>query len=242
MDNHFDTEIAQTYDEDVAFKASAEDLAMTVQVLRELAGNGRALEFAIGTGRVAIPLAAAGVTVVGNEFSQAMVDQMRAKPGGADIPVGIGDMASLRSEGTFSLVYLVFNTINNLESLEAQMDCFANAARHLEPGGAFVVEVGVPQLQRLPEGERYVPFKISETHWGVDEYDVVSQTMISHHLYLEGDKARQVSVPFRYVWPSELDIMARAAGMVLRHRWADWDKSPFNERSKSHLSVWVKEG
>lgn len=238
-DGYFGEEIAAHYDDDPAMFDPAL-LARTVGFLRDHARGGAALEFAVGTGRVALPLAAAGVPVAGIELSQAMVARMRAKPGGADIPTVIGDMTTARVEGVFSLVYLVFNTIMNLTTQEAQVACFQNAAAHLAPGGVFVVEVMLPQLQRLPEGERFVPFEISDNHWDVDEYDLTTQGQVSHHLHFEGNTVRRNSVPFRYVWPSELDLMARLAGMELVERWADWDRAPFDSASTKHVSVWKR--
>jgi SAM-dependent methyltransferase len=211
-----------------------ESVDPVVDLLAELAGGGGALELAIGTGRIALPLAARGVRVAGIDLSEPMVAQLRAKPGGADIPVTIGDIATTRAEGTYGVVYLVYNTINNLTTQDAQVACFENAARHLEPGGAFVVEVGVPDLQRLPPGERYVTFAVDDDYIGVDEYDVVGQGLISHHQ----STGSRISMPFRYVWPSELDLMARIAGLRLRDRWADWHRSPFTAASRSHVSVW----
>ena len=240
MDNHFDTDVAATYDDDpAAFDPVL--LEATTRRLADLAAGGPALEFAIGTGRVALPLQARGVPVQGIEFSPAMIARLREKPGG-DMPVAVGDMASLRVPGTFSLVYLVYNTINNLTTQAAQVACFRNAAAHLRPGGAFVVEVGVPGLQRLPEGERFVPFEVSEDHWGIDEYDTVSQAQWSHHLHRRDGVLVRNSVPFRYVWPSELDLMARIAGMELESRHADWLGTAFRADSTSHVSVWRKPG
>jgi SAM-dependent methyltransferase len=227
---------AERYDDGLGEMGAAATISATVDVLAELAGDGRALELAIGTGRIALPLAARGVAVSGIELSEPMVAQLRAKPGGAGIPVTLGDMTTTRVEGTFTLVYLVFNTINNLTTQDAQVACFENAARHLEPGGSFLIEVGVPDLQRLPPGERFVPFSVTPAHVGVDEYDVVEQGLISHHYGRSG----QISMPFRYVWPSELDLMARIAGMTLRDRWQDWDGAQFTADSRKHVSVWVK--
>ena len=165
---------------------------------------------------------------------------MRAKPGAQDIPVTIGDMATATVEGTFSLVYLVFNTIGNLTTQDAQVDCFANAAKHLQPGGRFVIETGLPQLQRLPPGETVRPFHLSETHLGFDEYDIANQGLISHHFELRDGHYEKSSVPFRYTWPAELDLMARLAGFALEHRWSDWDRTPFTSESEKHVSVWRK--
>ncbi|MES1246585.1 MAG: class I SAM-dependent methyltransferase [Actinomycetota bacterium] len=170
----------------------------------------------------------------GIDLSAPMVEQLRSKPGGETIPVTIGDMTSTRLDTTFSLVYLVFNTIENLTTQELQVACFANAAAHLDPGGVFLIEVEVPKLQQLPPGERYVPFHVGENHVGIDEYDVVTQGLVSHHVTARG----KASTPFRYVWPSELDLMARLAGMTLRDRWSDWSRSPFTATSEKHVSVW----
>jgi hypothetical protein len=211
-----------------------------VEVLAELAGDGRALEFAIGTGRIALPLAARGVDVHGLELSEAMVEQLRQKPGGGQLHVTIGDMTSARVEGTFRLVYLVFNTIGNLITQSEQVACFANAAAHLQPGGCFVVEVGVPELRRLPPGDRHVVFHADGENWGIDEYDTACQSLVSHHLRLDGNALRHRAFPFRYVWPAELDLMARLAGMTLVSRWADWHRRPFDHESTSHVSVWGK--
>jgi SAM-dependent methyltransferase len=223
---------AARYDEALGPMGDPAAIAATVDVLAGLAGDGAALELAIGTGRIALPLAARGVPVTGIDLSEPMVAQLRAKPGGAELPVAIGDMATTRVDGTFRLAYIVFNSINNLTTQDAQVACFENAARHLEDGGCFVVEVGVPDLRRLPPGERYVAFSAR----GIDEYDVVTQGLISHHFRDNW----HVSVPFRYVWPSELDLMARLAGMSLRERWEDWQRSPFTSESRSHVSVWEK--
>jgi len=209
-----------------------------VDFLAELAGDGDVLELGIGTGRVALPLARRGVRVRGIDLSEAMVARLRAKPGGEEIDVAIGDFATTRVEGTFSLAYLVFNTINNLTTQAAQVACFQNVAAHLEPGGSFVIEVGVPGLQRLPPGETFQAFDVSATHLGLDEYDVVSQGLISHHYSLVDGAWEAASIPFRYVWPSELDLMARLAGMKLRDRFGDWNREPFTSESRKHVSVW----
>jgi SAM-dependent methyltransferase len=232
-------DLAAGYDAGLGPMGEPETIDPAVDLLAELAGDGRALELAIGTGRIALPLAARGVDVAGIDLSEPMVEQLRAKPGGAEIPVVIGDMTTTRVDGTFRLVYLVFNSIDNLTTQDAQVACFENAARHLEPGGCFVIEVHVPDLRRLLPGERYVPFSVTPTHAGIDEYDVVRQGLISHHYSVREGGWRQVSMPFRYVWPSELDLMARIAGMTLRDRWADWDRSPFTAESRKHVSVWT---
>ena len=239
QDGYFGGRVAASYDLDLAGTGRAE-VGPTVDLLRELAQGGRALELAIGTGRVALPLASTGVPVAGIELSQAMVQRLRAKPGGTAIEVAIGDMATTHVPGPFALVYLVFNTINNLTTQEAQIGCFANAAAHLQPGGRFLIEVGVPSLQRLPRGETRLAFAHSATHWGIDEFDVVTQGLTSHHIRLRDGSWEQLSVPFRYVWPAELDLMARLAGLSLEERWGGWEREPFSGLSESHVSVWRK--
>jgi SAM-dependent methyltransferase len=236
--NHFGEEVAARYDDLAADMFAPEVVQPAVDFLVELAGGGSALEFGIGTGRIALPLAQRGVDVRGIELSEAMVARLRPKPGGEDIAVTIGDFATTTVNARFSLVYLVWNTINNLTTQHQQVACFANAAAHLESGGCFVIEVGVPKLRRLPPGQTYVPFDVSPEHLGFDEYDVVNQGLVSHHYYpLAG---QQVSMPFRYVWPAELDLMARLAGMSLRERWSDWNRAPFRAESTKHVSVWRK--
>jgi SAM-dependent methyltransferase len=239
-DGYFDESVAATYDEDSAERFDPAILEPAVDFLAELAGSGPALEFAIGTGRIALPLAERGVPVHGIDISTAMVERLRAKPGGDDIAVTIGDFATTRVDGSFSLVYLVYNTIGNLTTQDAQVACFRNAAAHLEAGGTFVIEVGVPELQRLPPGETGHVFDIGEDRWGIDEYDVARQGLISHHFWIQEGRAEHFSMPFRYVWPSELDLMAQLAGMTLRERCAGWTRGPFTSESRSHVSVWEK--
>lgn len=241
-DGYFDEPVAARYDESAELGGMfAPDVVRpAVDFLAQVAGDGPALELGIGTGRIALPLAARGVTVHGIELSRAMVARLRAKPGGDAIPVTIGDFATVRADGQFRVAYLVFNTIMNLTSQAAQVACFRNVAAHLEPGGSFVIEVGVPGLRRLPPGERFVVFDFGERHWGVDEYDVANQGLISHHFELVGDRIEKNSGPFRYVWPSELDLMAQMAGMRLRERWAGWQREPFTSESDQHVSVWEK--
>lgn len=235
----FGPEVAASYDEHVAEMYDAPLLDATVDRLAELAGGGRALELGIGTGRVALPLAARGVEVHGIDLSEAMLARLAEKPGGERIPVVAGDFATTRVAGDFALVYLVFNTINNLTSQGEQVACFANAARHLSPGGHFVIEVSVPQLSRLAPGETVVPFSVTEEHLGFDEYDLRSQGLVSHHFYRQADgRFERRSIPFRYVWPAELDLMAQLAGMALVDRWAGWRREPFTSDSESHVSVW----
>jgi len=240
-ENHFGEDVAARYDDpdDEMFQPAA--IEPVVEFLAELAGDGAALELGIGTGRIALPLTGRGVPVHGIDLSEVMVARLRAKPGGERIEVAIGDFATTRVEGRFTVAYLVYNTINNLTTQDEQVACFENAAAHLEPGGCFVIEVGIPQLQRVPPGEIYRPFTVSETRLGFDEYDVVSQGLVSHHYRrLEDGNLAGRSIPFRYVWPSELDLMARLAGMRLRVRFGDWNREPFTRVSRKHVSVWEK--
>ena len=231
--------IAADYDDPDDEMFGAELLDRTVAFLADHARGGPALEFAIGTGRVALPLSAAGVDVSGMDLSPAMLARLRAKPGAERIGVTAGDIAQARAPGSYSLVYLVFNTIMNLTTQDEQVACFVNAAAHLEDGGRFVVEV-VPDLQRLPVGETIRPFALSATRLGFDEYDVVNQGLVSHHHRVAGSRVDTNSMPFRYVWPAELDLMARLAGLAPLERWADWDRLPFAPDSTRHVSVWQK--
>jgi SAM-dependent methyltransferase len=239
-EDHFGEHVAERYDESVAGMFGPEAVGPVVDFLAALAGDGAALELGIGTGRIALPLAERGVRVHGIDLSEAMVERLRAKPGGESIDVAIGDFATTTVEGSFSLAYLVFNTINNLTTQDEQVTCFRNVAAHLEPGGCFVIEVGVPDLQRLPRGEIFRPLYVRPANIGFDEYDVVSQGLISHHYRVAKDGLEVLSIPFRYVWPSELDLMARLAGMTLRERWAGWKREPFTSESDKHISVWEK--
>jgi SAM-dependent methyltransferase len=239
-ENHFGERVAARYDDSSAEMFRPEVVEPAVDFLAELAGDGAALELGIGTGRIALPLARRGVRVHGIDLSEAMVARLRAKPGAERIEVTIGDFATTTVEGRFSVAYLVFNTINNLTTQDEQVACFQNVATHLEPGGCFVIEVGVPQLQRLPPGETVRPFDVSPTHLGFDEYDVAAQGLISHHYSIVDGELEVVSMPFRYVWPAELDLMARLAGMRLRERWAGWEREPFTSDSRKHVSVWEK--
>ena len=238
-DGYFDERVAATYDDDADMFDSAV-VEPVVDLLVELAGSGRALELGIGTGRIALPLAQRGLPVHGIELSQAMVARLRAKPGGEDIGVTIGDFATATVDGSFSLAYLVFNTIMNLTTQAAQVACFRNVAAHLEPGGCFVIEVEVPGLQRLPPGETMQVIYVSETSWGFDEIDVASQGLVSHHFDVVDGSVERVSIPFRYAWPAELDLMAEMAGMGLRERWSGWQREPFTSDSRKHVSVWEK--
>jgi SAM-dependent methyltransferase len=237
-DGYFDERVAARYDESSAEMFDPAVVDPVVDLLAEVAGNGRALELGIGTGRIALPLAQRGVSVHGIELSKAMVARLRAKPGGGDIEVTIGDFATTTVDGSFSVAYLVFNTIMNLTTQAAQVACFRNVAAHLEPGGCFVIEVGVPELQRLPPGETIRAFHVGETRWGFDEIDVATQSLTSHHFELVAGTVERFSAPFRYVWPSELDLMAELAGMVLRERWGGWKREPFTSESRQHVSIW----
>ena len=239
-DGYFGEDVAARYDESSAEMFDPAVVEPAVAFLAQLAGAGRALELGVGTGRIALPLARRGVPVHGIELSNAMVSRLRAKPGGDEIGVTIGDFATATADGKFSVAYLVFNTIGNLTTQDAQIACFRNVARHLEPGGCFVIEVGIPELRRLPPGETFRVFDSSETHWGVDEFDVANQGLVSHHFSIVDGRWQLLSMPFRYVWPSELDLMAELAGMKLRERWSDWSREEFTAESRKHISVWEK--
>lgn len=245
-DGYFGEAVAAHYDDTSDEMFTPEAIDPAVELIAGLAeeqgspGASRALEFGIGTGRIALPLTGRGVPVHGIDMSRAMVERLRAKPGGADIGVTIGDFATTRVDGDFTVAYLVFNTINNLTTQDAQVDCFRNAAAHLVPGGCFVIEVGVPDLRRLPPGQNAVPYRVGPDRLGFDTYDVATQGMRSHHVMVVDGRTEHWSLPFRYVWPSELDLMARLAGMRLRDRWADWNREPFTSESRKHVSVWEK--
>jgi hypothetical protein len=238
--DHFGQEVAARYDEDEAAMFASAALEPAVDFLVALAGDRPALELGIGTGRVALPLRERGVVMHGIDLSTAMVERLRAKPGGAQIPVVIGDFATATAGRDFGLAYLVFNTIGNLTTQAEQVACFHNVAGHLAPGGHFVIEVGVPGVRGLPDGETYRVFEVSEDHVGIDEYDVVTQSLVSHHIYRDGDSWRRGSTPFRYAWPAELDLMAQLAGLTLVERWGDWDRSAYDLASTKHISVWRK--
>ena len=237
----WDQEISAAYDQSTASMFAPEVLGPTLELLTELAGNGAALEFAVGTGRVALPLSERGIDVQGIELSPHMVEQMRSKAGAERVPVTIGDMAETRVDGSFALVYLVFNTIMNLTTQAEQVATFMNAAAHLQPGGCFVVEVVVPQLRRLPAGEPGRVFTMEEGHVGIETFDdLVGQISWSHHwMDVDGRLVRH-SAPYRYIWPSELDLMAQLAGLRLRDRWADWRRAPFVDDSRSQIAVYEK--
>lgn len=235
----WDDETASVYDAEAADMFRPEVVDPAVDLLAGLADGGNALELAIGTGRIGIPLLRRGVPVTGIELSAPMAERLRAKVGADELPVVIGDMATTRVPGEFSLVYLVFNSITNLRTQAEQVACFRNAAAHLAPGGRFVVEVYVPPLRRLPPGQVAVPFDVSETHTGFDTFDLVTQESQSHHYTRTADGTTRYDVgTFRYVWPSELDLMAQLAGMELERRTEDWQGTPFTSDSETHVSVW----
>lgn len=234
-------ETAARYDADSAERFAPEVLDPTVDRLERLADDGPALELAIGTGRVGVPLAARGVPVTGIELSEPMVAQLRRKVDEEQIPVHVGDMATtvVPGAGTFSLVYLVWNSISNLRTQAEQVQCFRNAAHHLRPGGRFVIDLWVPPIQRLAPGEMAVPMVIGDGHLVFDTYDLVTQECTSHHYRRQDDgSVRYGAGHFRYIWPAECDLMAQLAGMQLESRWADWNGSPFTATSESHVSVW----
>jgi SAM-dependent methyltransferase len=233
-EDYFEGPVAERYDSGLGEWGDPAVIASTVDFLAELAGDRAALELAIGTGRIALPLAARGVRVHGIDLSPDMVAQLRAKPGGDDIPVAIGDLATTQVGEGFSLAYLVFNTIGNLTTQEAQAACFQNVAGQLRSGGCFVVEVGVRAREPLHV------FDLSETHVGIDEYDASTQRLVSHHFNLVDGRWELRSIPFRSVSPAELDLMARLAGMRLRERWSSWTREPFTAESRRHVSVWEK--
>jgi SAM-dependent methyltransferase len=240
-EDHFGEDVATRYDDSSDPQFHPDVIDQTVDLLIELVGDGAALEFAIGTGRIALPLLLRGVPVSGIELSPAMIERLYAKQGGQQIDVTIGDMTTSKVNGCFQLVYLVYNTIGNLLTQDEQIACFANAGDHLDPGGHFVVEVGVPDLRRLPPGEDTRVFSHGPGYVGYDHYtDLADQQAVSHHVFGDETGTREVTTPFRYVWPSELDLMARLAGLELAHRWGWWDRSPFTGDSRMHVSVWRK--
>jgi SAM-dependent methyltransferase len=239
--DYFAGQIAQEYDAGVAASFAATIVDPVVDRLLELAGGGTCLEFAIGTGRIALPLRARGATVEGIEFSADMIAELRKKPDAAEIRVMRGDMSTIDMGKTYTVVFLVFNTIMNLCTQDAQVQCFKNAAKHLDPGGKFVVEVMMPDFRRYPPGATGVPFEVAPQHIGIDTYVVSQQLLTSHHIDVgQAGSARYYSVPFRYVWPAELDLMAQLAGMRLFSRHADWIATPFDDSSRAHVSVWEK--
>jgi SAM-dependent methyltransferase len=237
--DYFGKDVAERYDESSGDMFDPAVVEPVVDFLAELAGYGAALELGIGTGRIALPLSQRGVRVHGIDLSEAMIAKLREKPGGEEIPVTIGDFATTKVDGTFLLAFVVFNSLMNLRTQDRQVACFENVAAHLQPGGRFVVEIMLPELQRLPRGETFLPFEVSPGHLGFDEYDLANQGLISHHYYpAEGD---YTTFPGRYAWPAELDLMARLAGMTLRERWSGWQREPFTTESTKHVSIWEKQ-
>ena len=238
--DYFGEGVAEHFDRRYAHLEARAVVDPMVELISGFANAGAALELGVGTGRIALPLAARGVPVHGIDLSEAMINRLRAKPGSEKVSVTVGDIATTSVEGVFSVAYIVANTIMNLTTQGEQVACFENVAVHLEPNGYFVMEVLVPRLQRLPPGEIYQPFAVTQSHLGFDEYDVVQQHVISHHYWIDGEQVQVTSPPFRYVWPSELDLMARIAGMTLRERWSGWKREPFTAESDKHVSVWQK--
>ena len=237
----WDARTAAAYDTDAADMFGDEVVGPAVDFLAELAGSGRALGFAVGTGRIAIPLRERGIPVTGIELSAAMAARLREKAGEADLPVVLGDMATTTVPGEFSLVFLPWNSISNLKTQHEQVQCFRNAARHLAPGGRSVIELWVPPLRRLPPGQTAVPFDVSDEHIGFDTYDVIRQICVSHHYRRDGDGSiRYQSGEFRYIWPAECDLMAQLAGLEPESRFQDWRGNPFTADSENHVSVWRK--
>jgi SAM-dependent methyltransferase len=237
-EDRFAGRVADRYDDDASELFESDAVDPVVDLLAGLADGGAALELGIGTGRIALPLARRGAAVHGVDLSPDMVAKLREKPGGEAIPVTIGDMATTRVDGTFSLAYVIWNTLMNLRTQEAQVACFQNVAAHLEPGACFVVEVMLPELQRLPPGETFLPFDVSPEHVGFDQYDVAVQGLTSHHY--DPRTGEYETFPGRYIWPAELDLMAQLAGMSLRERWGGWRREPFTSESRFHVSVYEK--
>jgi hypothetical protein len=239
-EGYFGERIAAGYDESSAVMFDPAVIEPAVDLLAELAGGGAALEFAIGTGRIALPLAGRGVKVAGIDNSEAMLARLRAKPGAENVDALVGDMATTRVDGEFSLVYLVFNTIFNLVTQDGQVACFQNAAAHLDSGGRFVIEARVPELQRLPLGQTVLPWRADPDGMSYYVYDTVSQGVSGRHYEFVDGRVVSNPIEMRYAWPSELDLMARLAGLRLQDRWAGWDRAPFTGLSPSHVSVYEK--
>lgn len=239
-DGYFGEPVAAGYDDPSDPMNQAEAVEPAVSFLAELAGSGRALELAIGTGRIGLPLSQRGVPVHGIELSTAMAARLRAKPGGEAVEVTIGDMATTRVDGAFTLAYLVFNTVNNLTTQDAQLACFSNVAAHLGPGGCFVIETGVPPLRQLPPGQNIHAYRAGPGRIVSYTFDHATQDYRGHYAEFADGTAQYRTIPFRYVWPSELDLMARIAGLRLRDRWSGWNRDPFTTDSRSHVSVWQK--
>lgn len=240
-DQHLDPDVAAVYDSGVASRFTDEELDPTIALLTDLAGDGPVVEFAVGTGRVALPLAQTGLEVHGIDFSAPMLAELAKKPGAEAINVIHGDMTTTQVCSDASLAYLVFNTIGNLRTQRLQIDCFKNAAAHLAPGGRFLVETMIPRLRWMPAGGTTRIFHLTESYAGFDEIiDFTNQISVSHHYRVEGENSRVLTGAFRYVWPSELDLMAELAGLELEHRWADFSRREFTDDSIAHVSVWHK--
>ena len=238
--DYFDEPVAASYETRWPELFEPDAIDPVVNYLADLAGPGPALELGIGTGRIALPLSQRSIRVHGIDLSPAMVARLRTNPGGDAVDVIIGDFATTRANGPFRLAYLLRNTIMNLTTQDAQVECFATVAAQLESGGCFVIEVMVPELQRLPPGETVRAFTVTPDHLGFDEYDVAAQGLVSRHYWPRNGHTEVLSVPFRYVWPAELDLMARLAGLTLRERWSGWHREPFTSDSTAHVSVWTK--
>jgi SAM-dependent methyltransferase len=238
--NQFVGSVAATYDADTPEMFQPELLAATADFLAAEARGGRALEFGIGTGRVAVPLSQRGVPVHGIDISADMIDQLRRKPSAETIATTVGDFAETIVDGTFSLVYVVFNSIGNLQEQAEWVQTFRNAARHLQPGGRFLMELWIPDLRRFTPGATAVPFDISPHHLGFDTLDIANQRCVSHHYFFRDGCTKRIDFPGRYAWPAELDLMAQMAEMTLVGRWSDWDHSPFTSESLKHISVWER--
>ena len=236
-ENYFGKSVAERYDETSAAMFTPEVLDPAVDFLAELAGDGPVLELAIGTGRLALPLSRRGIAVHGIELSPAMAARLETGP---LVSVTLGDFATTTLGRAFRLAYLARNTITNLTTQDEQVACFRNVAAHLEPGGVFVVENYIPALRRIPPGETTRVFTRTPDHLGFEEYDLAEQIAISHHYWVIDGELKTMSSPHRYLWPAELDLMARIAGMTLRERWAGWRRTPFTGDSESHVSVWRK--
>jgi ubiquinone/menaquinone biosynthesis C-methylase UbiE len=240
VEEFFGHRVAEVYDAHSASMFDPAVLEPAVETLAELAGDGAALEFAIGTGRIALPLAQQGVPVTGIDSSDAMLDQLRAKPGAENVTASLGDMAKTRVPGEFSLVYLVFNTIFNLVTQDGQVACFENAARHLDSGGRFVIEARVPELQRLPLGQTVLPWRADADGMSFYVYDTVTQRLGGQHYDFVDGRVEPSPIELRYAWPAELDLMARIAGLELQDRWANFRREAFTHLSPAHVSVYVK--
>jgi SAM-dependent methyltransferase len=238
--NLFTGRVAEGYDLGSPEMYEPALLTATAAFLSAEARGGRALEFGIGTGRVALALSQLGVPVSGIDISADMIDQLHRKPASAPIETAVGDFATTVVAGEFSLVYVVFNSITNLLEQSEWVQAFRNAARHLGPAGRFVMELEVPDLRRFPPGSVARPFEVGPRHLGFDTLDLASQQGVSHHYYFVEDQVGRFDSPFRYAWPAEVDLMAEMASMKLRDRFADWDRSPFTGDSRKHISVWER--